>query len=166
MAAGHAALFEIALVIFFGGIKFSGGRNFGGDGLLKFFAGFEFGFGFFGDGDLFRRMGEDRGAVLLAEVGSLAIHLGWIVQVPEGFDQSLVADFGWIEFDLDDFGVAGLVGADVFVRGIFSVAVAVADEGVDDAGDHAEFYFDSPEAAGGKGSEFSHGANSLPEDFS
>src|SRR5258708_25460665 len=152
-------------MIFFGGIKLSGGRNFGGDGLLKFLAGFEFGFGFFGDGDLLGRMGENRGAVLLAEGRALAIHLGWIVQVPEGFDQRLVADFGWIEFYLDDFGVAGLVSADVFVSGIFGVAVAVADEGVDDARDHAEFYFDSPEAACGKGSEFSHGANSLPEDF-
>jgi len=152
-------------MIFLGWIKFSGGRDFGGDGLLKFLAGFEFGFGFFGDGDLLGRMGENRGAVLLTEVGALAVHLGRVVQVPEGFDQRLVADFCWIKFDLDHFGVAGLVGADVFVRGIFSVAVAVADEGVSDAGDHAKFYFDSPEAAGGKGSEFSHGANSLPEDF-
>src|SRR5258708_23319960 len=111
-------------MIFFGGIKFSGGRNFGGDGLLKFLAGFELGFGFFGDGYLLGRMSENRGAVLLSEVRALAIHLSWIVKVPEGFDQGLVADFCWIEFDLDNFGMAGLVGADIFVRGIFGVAVA------------------------------------------
>src|SRR5258708_4088958 len=121
-------------MIFLGGIKFSGGGNFRCDRLLKFLAGFEFGFGFFGDGYLLGRMGENRGAVLLAEVGALAIHLGRIVQVPEGFDQGLVTDFGGVEFDLDDFGVAGLVGADIFVRGIFVVAVAGANKSADDAG--------------------------------
>jgi hypothetical protein len=53
--------------------------------------------------------------------------------------------------------VAGLVGANIFVSWIFGVAVAVAYQRVHDSWNLAELYFDSPETAGGKCSEFSHG---------
>src|SRR5258706_6910815 len=107
-------------------------------------------------------MGENRRPILLTEVWSLAIYLRGVVQVPEGFDQRLVVDFLRIEFDLHHLGVASLVGADVFVRRIFGVAVAVADQRVHYSGNHAKFYFDSPEASGSECSEFSHGKCSLP----
>src|SRR6266403_4982715 len=107
-------------------------------------------------------MRENRGAVLLAEVRPLAVHLCWIVQVPEDLDQRFVLHFYRIEFDLHHFGVAGLVGANVFIRGIFGVAVAVAYQRVHDSWNLAELYFDSPEAAGGKCSELGHGDWFLP----
>src|SRR5258708_28668309 len=107
-------------------------------------------------------MGENRRAVLLTEVWSLTIYLRGIVQVPEGFDQRLIADFLRIEFDLHHLGVAGLVGADVFVRRIFGVAVAAADQRVHHSRNHAKFYFDSPEASGSECGEVSHGKCSLP----
>jgi hypothetical protein len=40
VTAGHAALFQIALVIFLGAIKFSSWRNFGRNRAREFFAGF------------------------------------------------------------------------------------------------------------------------------
>src|SRR5882757_9853483 len=107
-------------------------------------------------------MRENRGAVLLAEVRPLAVDLRWIVQVPENVDQRLVLHFFRIEFDLYHFGVAGLVGANIFVSWIFGVAVAVAHQRVHDAWNLAELDFDSPETAGGKCSEFSHGDWSFP----
>src|SRR5258708_9182209 len=107
-------------------------------------------------------MRENRRAVLLAEVRSLAVHLCRIVQMPEGVDKRFVLHFFRIEFDLHHFGVAGLVGADIFVSWIFGVAVAVAYQRVHDSWNLAELYFDSPETAGGKCSKFSHGDWFLP----
>src|SRR5882724_809522 len=106
VATGHAALFQIALVILFGGIEFAGGSDFRRDRALEFLAGFKIGPGFFRCGFLLRRMRENRGAVLFAEVGPLAVHLCWIVQLPEDVDQRFVLHFFRIEFDLDHFGVA------------------------------------------------------------
>src|ERR1700722_20283818 len=107
-------------------------------------------------------MRENRGAVLLAEVGPLAVHLCWIVQVPEDVDQHVVVHFFPIEFALPHFGFAGLVGTDIFVSRIFGVAVAVAYQRVHDSWNLAELYFDSPETGGGKCSKFSYGDWFLP----
>src|SRR5271154_317169 len=57
----------------------------------------------------------------------------------------LVADFRGIEGQLDDFGVAGSVGAHVFVGGIVELAAFVADGGLNDAGNLPETDFHSPE---------------------
>ena len=101
-------------------------------------------------------MRENRGAILRPEIRPLAIHLGGIVHVPERFDQCFVADFLRIKRHLHNFCVSGLVGADIFVGGIFGAAIAVADGGVQNSGDRPKLHFHSPEAASGKGTEFSH----------
>ena len=101
-------------------------------------------------------MNEDRGAVLRADVGPLAVHLRWIVDLPESIKQLIVADFLWIEGDLHDFGVAGCVRADIFLRGIQSVAAAVAHRNIHDARQSPECRFDSPKAAGAKCGDFGH----------
>src|SRR5882724_1643205 len=93
-------------------------------------------------------MEENRGAILRAEVWPLAIDLGGIVNLPEGVEQLVVADFGRVEGDLHNFGVAGFVGAHVFVSWIGSVAAGIAYGGVDHAGDFLEGSFDAPEASG------------------
>src|SRR5262244_4356241 len=109
MAGGHAALFEIALVILLRAIERAGGSNFGRYGPVEFLAGFQSNLGLVGDRFLFRRMGENRGTILLAKIGALAVHLRGIVHMPEGVDQRFVTDLGRVEGYLHDFGVASLV---------------------------------------------------------
>src|SRR5215475_569720 len=99
-------------------------------------------------------MREYRTAVLLAEIRSLAIQLRWIMHMPEGFDKCFIIYLCRIECDPDDLGMAGLVGAYVFIRGIFGVSVAVASLGICDAGNHAELGLHAPEAAGSKRGDF------------
>src|SRR5580765_3859974 len=106
-------------------------------------------------------MRENRRAVLRTEIGALAVDLCRVVHVPEGVEESLVADLRRVEGDLYDLRVAGLIGAHILVRRVLRVAVAIADCGVNYSGDHAEFHFHAPKATGGKGSKFSHGISFL-----
>src|SRR5579863_94982 len=156
VAAGHAALLEVALVIFLGGVELAGRSDFRGDRARELLTGFERLFGLLCDCLLLRRMGKNRRAVLLAEVRPLAVHLSRIVHVPERIHQRFVFDLFRIESNLHHFGVASLIGADVLVCRVFRVAVAVANQRVDHSGDHPKFYFDSPKASCGKSCEFSH----------
>ena len=65
---------------------------------------------------LLGRVREDRRAVLVADVGTLAIELRGIVNFPERRRAGVVvADLLGIERDLDGFGVAGGVAADLAV---------------------------------------------------
>src|SRR5258708_101685 len=67
----------------------------------------------------------------------------------------------WIESNLHDFGMPGFIGADVFIRGIFSVAAAVPDDGVNNSRNAAECCFDPPKASCAKGRGFGHGTAPL-----
>ena len=88
--------------------------------------GFQSLLGFLCGSFLLGRMEEDGGAVLLAEIRALAVHLSRIVHLPENVEQLLVADFGWIERDLDHLRMAGCVGANVPIRGILRVPAGIA----------------------------------------
>jgi hypothetical protein len=57
---------------------------------------------------------------------------------------------------LDNFGVACLIGAHVFVCGFVEMAARVADSGVDNAGRAAEYGFHAPKAAGAECGNFLH----------
>ncbi len=83
VAGRRAALFQIALVIFLTAIKRAGRGYLGGDRLAKFTARLQSCFRFFRGGFLLRRMEENRGAVLRAEVRALAVHLRGVVHLPE-----------------------------------------------------------------------------------
>src|SRR5690349_21602654 len=74
---------------------------------------------------LFRRVKENSGAILLAEVGALAVHLRGIMVGPEHVEQVVVAHLGGIELNLHRFGVTSRVGADVFVSRILRVTADV-----------------------------------------
>src|SRR5713101_3312226 len=91
VAGGGAALFKVALVVVFGSIERAGWGDFRGDGLAEFAAGLQRGLRFFRNGFLLRRMEEDRGAVLRAEVRALAVDLRGVVHLPEGVEQLLIA---------------------------------------------------------------------------
>ena len=102
------------------------------------------------DLELLGRVGEDRGAVLAADVPALAVHLGRVVQAPEPVDELAVRDLGRIEGDFDRLGVAGGAAADRLVVGLVHVPAGVADLDVGDAGRVAEVDLDAPEAARGE----------------
>src|SRR5882724_310066 len=101
-------------------------------------------------------MVEDRSAVLRAPVRALAIQLGGIVVLPKNVQQLIVGNLAGIVIYFHRFGMAGAVGADLFVSGVFSFPADVAYAGGGDAGKLAEGSFDFPETAGGKCS-FGHG---------
>src|SRR5438445_4752159 len=125
LATRHATLFEVALVLFLLAIEFAGRGDLRRNRALKFLAGFEICLGFFRDGFLFRRVRENRRAILRAEVRSLAIYLSRIVHVPERFDKRFVAHFLRIKSYLHNFRMASFVGANILVRVIFGAASAI-----------------------------------------
>lgn len=129
VAGGGAALGEVLLVVFFGAVEGGGGLHFGDDGTIEDAGFFERGDGFARFGFLFGIVIENRGAVLRADVGSLAIERGGIVVLKKRGDEFAIGNLSGVEFDFDGFGVAGRAGADVFVGGIFFRAAGVADGG-------------------------------------
>src|SRR5579863_10401245 len=93
-------------------------------------------------------MVKDGGAVLRAPVGALAVELSGVVVLPENFQQVGVVDLDGVEFDFDGFGMAGAIGADIFVGGTVGLAAGIADTGRLHTGQGAEGSFDSPETSG------------------
>jgi hypothetical protein len=69
------------------------------------------------------------------------------VKVEERVEQFLVADLCGIEIELDDFGVAGLVGADVFVGGALHAAALIAHGRRRYAGKRGKRRFHTPKTA-------------------
>ena len=125
-------------MILFGGPKGSSWSDFSGDRFVEFAAGVQGLLDLLGRGLLFRGMVKNGGAILLSEVRTLAIHLCWVVHFPKRIKQLFVADFGRIKRNLNHFGVAGGVGTNVLVRGIFCVAAGITGDRLNDAGDARE----------------------------
>src|SRR5262249_30442272 len=96
-------------------------------------------------------MEEDHGAVLIAEVPTLAVAVGRVWLVPERFEQLLVADPIRVVGHLDHLGVSGPVRADVLVGRVFERPTLVADPGRGDALELSERRLDAPEAARSEG---------------
>jgi hypothetical protein len=100
---------------------------------------------------------ENRAAVLLAEVRALAVYLRRVVFLPKDIQELLETNLRRVKRDLYYFGVAGSVGADVFVSGVSGVAAGVADGGIEHAGHAAECGFYTPETACAKCCDFGFG---------
>src|SRR5438105_15936682 len=64
-------------------------------------------------------------AILRAYIGTLSIQRGRIVVRPENVEDLIVRYLGRIEFHLNNFGVAGLVAANIFVARILSVPACI-----------------------------------------
>ena len=92
-------------------------------------------------------MKENRGAVLRAPIGPLAVDLRGIVVLPENFQQIVVRDFRGIVFHFDRFGVAGAIGANFFIGGVLGLATGVADASGGDARHLPEGGFHAPETS-------------------
>ena len=118
MAGGEAALLQVLLVVILGLVEAAGGRDLGDDRAAEAAFVLQRLLRCLGGGLLLRRLEEDRAAVLLADVGALAIQRRRVVVLPEDGEQRVVADDGRVVLDLDDFGVAGVPIADVLVGGI------------------------------------------------
>src|SRR5690242_8140178 len=103
-------------------------------------------------------MKEDGGSVLGTDVRYLAIHRGGIMGRPEDIEQLLVVHLLRVIGNLNDFGMAGLVGADILVGGIVRVAAQIAHGRVDDAGYLTKGFFHSPKASSSKCCRFHDGS--------
>src|SRR5713226_4313906 len=101
-------------------------------------------------------MKENGGTILRPRVRALPIHLRGLVENPEGLQQFFIAYLRGVEGYLNDFGVAGLVGADVLVGRILSVPVRIADGCIHNTWNHAKFCFHSPEASCRERGNFRH----------
>ncbi len=131
--------FEV-LVVVLGGIEFFQGCDLGGDGVFEFLLGGDFG----GISDLVLFLGGvvDGGAILctivVALIGGAFGHelavldhvflgdTGRIVGIPKEVDDLFVGGDGGVKCDLDDFSVAGVAFADLFIRRVFGFAAGVA----------------------------------------
>ncbi len=109
IAARAAVFLEVSLVVFLGAPE--GGRRLdhGCDGTPERTGGLESLLGLDGLLLLLGRVEEDHRAVLVADVGALAVDLGRVVHLPEGLEQGLVGDSGRVVLHLHHLGVTGAV---------------------------------------------------------
>src|SRR5207244_5986739 len=109
-AAGHPTLLQVPLVIVLGRIERRRRDDLRDDRAREIFRVrlFRCGRG----GGLLVVVREDRGAVLVPDVGPLAVQLRRIVDAEEDVEQLVVRDLVGIELDLDGLGVSGGVTAD------------------------------------------------------
>src|SRR5687768_1173172 len=159
VAAGEAALLEIALMVLLGAPERLCGDDLGDDGPRPAAAGVPSRPGPLRGGALRVVVHEDRRAVLRAHVGALAVERGRVVARKEDVEQPVVAHPRGIERHLHHFRMAGLVAADIFVRRVVGPSATVADGGAGDPFRLAEGGLHAPEAAGpeGRGVRFHHG---------
>src|ERR1700722_6172415 len=97
VAAHHATLFEIFLVILFGLPKGCRRNDLGCDGLAVRACSTKFCNLSARLGKLFVGVGKNDASVLGAPIRTLAINLSGIVKCEKGVQQCLVRDSGWIE---------------------------------------------------------------------
>ena len=89
----------------------------------------------------------DGRAVLRADIIALAHALGRVMALKEQFHEVRESDFGGVEDDLDDLGMAGAAGADFFIGRVRGDAASIADTGQPDALGLPEDALGAPEAA-------------------
>src|ERR1700722_5351409 len=92
-------------------------------------------------------MEENRRAILVADVRPLPVQRGRIVIIPEDFEQVVIADDLRIEGDLDHFGVAGAIRADIYIGGVVELPAGIADGSGFNARQASERGFDAPKTA-------------------
>src|SRR5580765_5365992 len=86
-------------------------------------------------------------SILRTDVWSLAIARCRIMVAPENVEQLLVGNFRGIEGHLDDFGMTGLVAADIFISRILGRAAGVANDRLLHPSGLPENGFHAPETA-------------------
>ena len=115
VAADHAALFKVLLVVFLSLPEGCGRDDPGCDGFAERAGGVELGNFRIGLCGLIVRFAKDNGAVLGAPVWALAVELGGVVEGEEGVEEGLVGDTLGIKGKLNDLCVPGAIGTDFLV---------------------------------------------------
>src|SRR5438034_1818697 len=109
MAGSDAALLQIFLVILFGAVELSCGGDFRRKGPPEFAAGFQSVASLLRNRFLLRRVKENRGAVLSAEIRTLPVHLRGIVDLPKHIQELLVTYLCRVKRHLHYLGMAGFI---------------------------------------------------------
>src|SRR5262245_13793064 len=117
--------FVIPLMIDLCRVESSELRHFGNNRIGPDLRGRDVGDGFFSGGLLLRRMIEDRGAILGADVGTLPVQSRRIVYGEEDIEQVLEGDYLRIERDLHNLGVAGFPGANILISRVGYLAARI-----------------------------------------
>src|SRR3989475_6769484 len=128
---GHAVallrvLGEVLLMIVLGDVEGPGGDDLGDDGVIEDLVLREGSDHVLGDRLLVRRVVEDRRPVLRADVMTLAVERGRIVDREEDLKQLAEGDHLGVERDLHRLGVAGAACADRLVSRIRALPADVA----------------------------------------
>lgn len=89
----------------------------------------------------------DAGAVLAADVVTLAVEAGGIDDFEVLFSEGLQADYTGVVADVDGFGVACLLGANLLVGGVGGKPIGIPRGDVKDTGDAGEVFFNAPKAS-------------------
>lgn len=147
MAAWHAALFQILLMIFLRAPEFRSRSDFRDNPPLELPRPFELFLGRARRGFLLGRVEKYCGAILLAVIGPLTIELRGVVVFPEDFKNVRVGNVGGVERDLHNFRVSGLVSAHILISGILQMSAHISHDGGGDSVNLAESRLHSPETA-------------------
>lgn len=145
------ALFEVALMIFFGHPKLWRWLDLRHDGPIETFALLQLVFQGFGGRFLLRRMIKDHGTILLSNIGTLPVRRRRIVVRPENIKQLVVTNLRWIEFHFYHFGMAGFVRANIFIRRMILRPARVPNRGRDHPVQFSKGFFYTPETTCAKG---------------
>src|ERR1700735_2118721 len=134
-------------MVFLGAVKFGGGRNLRDDRPAELPGSCEPPFRFLGRLPFMLIGIKNDRSVLSADIGTLPVQRGWIVNLPENFQQLLERYARRIILDLHDFGVSRLAAADRPVVGFRNSAARISDRRVGDAFDRAKSRLDTPKAS-------------------
>jgi hypothetical protein len=141
-------MFErIVLVVFLCGIKFARWHDLSDDRLREAVILNKTFFRFESFSHLFIIICKDSSAVLLADVGSLAVICGWIMMLPKQIEQCIIGDNARIKLMRIASAWPRRTSAHLFVRRIGNAAASVTDGSIDHTFNLAEKIFRSPEAA-------------------
>jgi hypothetical protein len=82
---------------------------------------------------LFSTVVKHAASVAGADVVTLTVQLGWIVQGKEDVQNYICGDNRLVEDNSGDFSVAGSLTADSFIAGVFNMTPAIANLDIADA---------------------------------
>src|SRR5688500_15898596 len=140
----------VVLVIILGRIELRRWNNLGGNRLPEPAGRLELAFACFGQAPLFGTRGEDRAAVLVADIAELAIDREWIDIAPEDLQQLRVTDQCRVVAHQHRLGMAGAAGRYLLISGIGDVATDIARRGRFHPRQLVERRFHAPETAAGE----------------
>jgi len=151
VASALGVFFHVILMVFLGIVKSVRGFDFGRCFFFEDAGPVEFRLRFLGCFSLLIGMIEYHGTVLRADIRTLPVDLGRIMQPPEIPEQLLVGDFIRIIFNLHRFRMARRARTYHLIRRIFQMTASVTDLRCDNSPDLREDMLHSPEASGSEG---------------